>query len=150
MRKEEIDRRIELIRDYVENNGKGKLDAEFKEEWADALESGKYKQATGYLCEVERGKKPGFCCLGVAYDISEDAHWILEGEYWEGQSTWRYGVPDQRFEKDDERAAMNTMNLPEWVSDDVNLTDFVKSQLADANDSGATFKQLARMIREAL
>lgn len=45
-----------------------------KEKWVKALRSGKYKQAKGYLLKREgglsnKGKKIGYCCLGVLTDL---------------------------------------------------------------------------------
>ena len=36
-------------------------------EWADALESGKYKQGHSYLCRDDR-----FCCLGVLAELATE------------------------------------------------------------------------------
>lgn len=43
-----------------------------KAEWIEALRSGKYKQAKGALCRINKaGEVEGFCCLGVAADLME-------------------------------------------------------------------------------
>lgn len=40
------------------------MDSELKARWIEALESGKYKKGTSYLCEND-----SYCCLGVLADI---------------------------------------------------------------------------------
>lgn len=40
------------------------MDSELKTRWIKALESGKYKKGTHYLCENDN-----YCCLGVLADI---------------------------------------------------------------------------------
>lgn len=41
------------------------LSARIKARWVKALRSGKYKQTTGTLKEIEVGNGVSFCCLGV-------------------------------------------------------------------------------------
>lgn len=47
--------------------------AQHRKEWVDALRSGDYKQGHKLL------RDKGFCCLGVACDISGVAKWSIEG-----------------------------------------------------------------------
>jgi hypothetical protein len=47
------------------NANPAKLPAEFKAKWLAALRGGSYKQTSGYLHTSE-----GFCCLGVACDLT--------------------------------------------------------------------------------
>lgn len=46
------------------------MDQELKAKWVEALRSGKYEQATGWLREGNR-----YCCLGVLCDISGQGEW---------------------------------------------------------------------------
>ena len=47
-----------------------KLEPKFKEQWLAALRSGRYVQATGVLCTLDRqDDKHHMCCLGVAEHI---------------------------------------------------------------------------------
>lgn len=52
----------------------------------EALRSGKYEQTQGTLRRVieHDGKPPGFCCLGVACDISGLGAWVERDEYGPG------------------------------------------------------------------
>lgn len=52
--------------------------------WIEALESGEYKQGTGWL---RRGNT--YCCLGVACDISGLNGWVSDNS--EGAEHFRYG-----------------------------------------------------------
>ena len=46
------------------------IDPEFKAKWLEALRSGRYRQTSLMLRD-----KVGFCCLGVACDISGKGTW---------------------------------------------------------------------------
>lgn len=48
------------------------MNPEWKEKWVNALRSGKYKQARGYL----RTGDNRFCCLGVLCDVSNKVEWL--------------------------------------------------------------------------
>jgi hypothetical protein len=61
------------------------MNIEFLREWADALESGKYKQGTGYLRDIE----DQYCCLGVACDLLIEKH-VLDS--WQHDSASAYSV----------------------------------------------------------
>ena len=48
-----------------------------REQWIEALRSGKYEQAKGILRDVDDNNK--FCCLGVACEISGLGEWLFGG-----------------------------------------------------------------------
>lgn len=48
----------------------------FQEQWAAALESGKYRQGMGQL----RDRDNKFCCLGVAVDLAVPDSWIRSSD----------------------------------------------------------------------
>jgi hypothetical protein len=48
---------------------------EHRKLWIEALRSEKYEQTKYYLKNDE-----GFCCLGVACDISNISEWIIDGD----------------------------------------------------------------------
>jgi len=49
-----------------------------RKKWIEALESGEYEQGKKRL----RTEDDGYCCLGVACDISELGEWVdYEGDY---------------------------------------------------------------------
>lgn len=69
---------------------------EHKTAWLEALRSGKYQQASGYLCafdtkygdvqgypdvdEEEESTPKGFCCLGVLVDIISGRRALIDGK----------------------------------------------------------------------
>lgn len=97
------------------------------------LRSDKYTQARGHLHNPETG---GFCCLGVACDISKLGKW--DGvEYVVGDSD------------------RNTAILPDAVRDWLGFRDHTgvyygnwgrRQSLAFENDNGASFDQIADII----
>lgn len=104
--------------------------------WADALESGKYKQTIGQL-----GRSGGFCCLGVLTCMALDAGFTHEDAFHGGG--WGEATP------------------PSAVTDWAGLADESGSfdardddgyehttSLADKNDTGYTFTAIAAFIRE--
>lgn len=52
---------------------------EFKDQWLEALRSGKYEQGKGALRTVHNHSKDGFCCLGVLCDLIPDGTWDDQG-----------------------------------------------------------------------
>lgn len=100
--------------------------------WVEALRSGKYEQGCGYLRTND-----GFCCLGVACDLYAKAHPRAKG--------WNQG----------NLFAGEMMLLPvkvrKWLGLTKNSGVFTDkkgflSELIDLNDSGKTFKQIAKII----
>lgn len=124
-----------------------RLPHEFKYLWIAALRSGKYKQAQGVL-----KSDTGFCCLGVACDLADPQTWRRMEHYDEETG--------QSFECDDAwvTAAGNDElpdkpDLPEEVFKalDEDRGDFrVMDKLAEMNDHGKTFAELADWIEEHL
>ena len=103
--------------------------------WAEALESGDYEQTRDYLRDDY-----GLCCLGVLQELfmaehpgvlvekrGEDGHWA----YWP--------VDDPLCE---ERESLQHCTRA-WVG----LTPEGEDSLASANDSGKSFREIARIIR---
>jgi hypothetical protein len=109
--------------------------------WVKALRSGKYKQTIGQLTEVnpETGEIVGHCCLGVACELALKAGVPLKTE------TQNYYV---RYNKE------SSLILPTMVQKWLGLSclngqfgDDGKS-LASENDTGKSFKQIARIIEQ--
>lgn len=108
-------------------------------EWLERLESGNYVQGKTYLCRV-RGDEKQYCCLGVLCQmLSEKAlievpEWSNTVLVWEGCSN--ADVPDKGV------ALMglygSTGDPKVWEG---NLS------LANMNDRGLTFKDIAKEIR---
>ena len=94
------------------------------EQWAQALESRKYKQGTEHLCHDGR-----YCCLGVLAELRGD---LVDGSF----VKVRGGHSDPSILE----IAGQTYFLPRPVQD----------ILVAKNDSGDTFPEIAAYIRENL
>lgn len=102
-----------------------------RKRWADALVSGEYHQATRVLNDGN-GR---FCCLGVRVD--------LDGEGWERDDSGVFVPPPEKDEFCDRLSTFPTNNrLARW-----GLSPEAAANLAELNDSGATFTEIARVIR---
>lgn len=99
----------------------GRLDPAFKKRWLEALRSGKYEQGNAALREDNR-----FCCLGVAADIACNLEW---------QRHW-----DSCYSICCDTAFISGSDIPHHVQAD----------LADRNDSGISFLEIADYIEENL
>lgn len=129
------------------------MNTEIKQKWVDALRSGEYQQATGRLRNIH-----GFCCLGVLCDLyaqepfnkgwmfrGEDEKYPLQEDYWvfDGESEllpssvrqWaglKSNCPDIKVECEDEDE------------------EYFYTTVAELNDDGTTFKQIADLIETQL
>ncbi len=113
--------------------------------WIKALRSGEYAQATGYLRTPE-----GFCCLGVACDLLSLWRWELYPNAGGGRSCYKFINP----EDPDYWAGTS---LPKRVQDaycmingDGRLDDDKLVSLANMNDEGRTFAEIADVIEREL
>lgn len=114
-----------------------------------ALESGKYKQATGTLRDGE-----AFCCLGVACDISGLGKWVPDPRTGRGSD---YGFLCS--ERGDVVAAVLPKSVRVWLGvaqSQLELNEWyggtsTKGMLSASslNDNGSSFQQIAAKIREA-
>jgi hypothetical protein len=96
-----------------------------REEWIEALESGKYQQASGVLMSH---KGDGFCCIGVACDLAGVPRDELKGRSISHFDFLCSAKPGQLFV-------------------DLGLTARQCFQLAQANDRGHSFINIADRIR---
>lgn len=126
------------------------MDQEIKDRWLEALRSGEYEQGTGYL-SVD-GK---FCCLGVLCDLAEKEGVVNHEE--EQKSSDGETVTVREYGLDDGRprsasllpyvvmdwAGLSTDGPEVWSEDDGGR---VMEELAQINDGGGDFDQIASMI----
>jgi hypothetical protein len=103
------------------------MDAELKAKWIEALRSGKYKQ-----CRSSLRQNDGFCCLGVLADAN--------GEQW---STEKWLMPGQY------RVVRGGGCLFYGVQQGL-LTEEQMDALADMNDEGKSFSEIADYIEQNL
>lgn len=99
-------------------------------EWIADLRSGEYDQATGALRE-----RHGYCCLGVACDRFTNEADADSG--WDGP-IFVYGP-----------YSAATMP-PDMVLDYFGITQAEADDLANANDNGATFAEIAERLERRL
>lgn len=115
------------------------MNPEVKAKWVEALRSGRYRQCRSYLRADD-----AFCCLGVLCDISGLAEWDQPG-------TAAHTAPGMYLgaETTLPTAVMAWSGLrrdnPEVV-----LSDGAPYTLADLNDEGTSFKEIADVIERQL
>lgn len=129
---------------------------EIKKLWVDALLSGEYQQGQGYLRQREDNEEPRFCCLGVLCDLAI-----------------KNGVPIIVSQRDDRVTEFDNASesLPESVMEwsglssvnggfyytvrhqyqdfDGNIVEeeeMLEESLAELNDNGHTFEEIAKDI----
>jgi hypothetical protein len=113
------------------------MNNDIKVKWVEGLQSGNYKQGPSYL---KRGDQ--FCCLGVLCDLHSketDTSWVKSYENDQGP---RYlGAYDVLPQKVMDWAGLTESN-PKII--DLGLS------LAELNDLGKTFEEIANIIDHAL
>ena len=105
-----------------------------KQEWIQALRSGHYQQCKGTLTD-----NVGFCCLGVWAKING-----FETIYEEGE------IDEQGYMSDpDDYMLLNGKRYNYDIFTKL-LTYTTWTNLAEKNDSGATFEEIADIIEEEI
>lgn len=100
------------------------MNQEWKAKWVEALRSGAYPQARKRLRTTQ-----GFCC--VLCDIVDNTKWEMD----EGEGL--YG-------------GVATTAPPVYAMNLVELTQIQASELAQQNDAGRTFEQIADYIENRM
>lgn len=107
-----------------------------KKRWLEALNSGEYNQTTGRL-----KRESGFCCLGVLCDLYSKE----KNEEW-------YAYSDYHFEFLGSPTLL-PLAVRRWAGiEEGNPSVSYKrpTSLAQLNDRGKTFKQIAKVIKKYL
>ena len=117
------------------------MNAEVKEQWVAALESGDYDQCRGYL-----HSGMGYCCLGVLTELYIQAH--PEGRGWQPSSSkssvFSFGSSDDRL------TSLLPEVVQEWAGLKSDSPEVGGSLLIDMNDTEALrFKDIAIAIKES-
>lgn len=126
----------------------------WKDRWIKALRSGEYEQCGGQL-KVTRDDKAYFCCLGVLCDLTKNRAGIKED--WEDDGGKRVpsfmgksgSLPEEvckltgLLEEEDEEG----FRYPKWDGEYIGSKKEERS-LAEDNDSGKSFKQIANIIEK--
>lgn len=112
--------------------------------WLAALRSGMFHQGQSVMRRVHRGQRgTTYCCLGVAcevlgYPLTESR----DGRFGVRLEDLRYPVPDSTPE-------VSQMLLPAEVNEKLGLDHADNSALAQMNDSGWSFEDIAELCRFA-
>jgi len=124
------------------------MNSHIKQKWIDALRSGKYHQGQSKLYSGD-----GFCCLGVLCDIYAkevgDIAWVKKDpSKTVDDDKWDYWY----FDDQSEVLPDCVCKWAEMDEDDPVLTkgQYYLTSLAELNDKGATFEDLAEVIEEQL
>lgn len=121
-----------------------KMDPAAKAAWLEALRSGVYEQTTGTLVMGDPNSRaeitdntsahlyepPGFCCLGVLYDVMESAK-AWDGDYMNGYAVF---IPGDEEEGTEPKWCDN--ELPEEILSKYQLHDDAQQMLIKLNDGG--------------
>lgn len=110
-----------------------KLPKEFRTKWLKALTNGRYRQVASALAEARPGQKNKYCCLGVACRIKEIPVVDLTP----------HGMPSSlALESKKILPAAFFLDRKKRKKD----SKFAK-KLANLNDEGESFKEIAEYIR---
>lgn len=129
------------------------MNEDIKLKWVTALRSGRYQQTSGQLRD-ERG----YCCLGVLCDVIDPNQWDSDGEHYHGAKT---SLPSQVVEiadvPDCDPDVLVTCTICNGVEDeDEQVCSWCGGDghttytLADLNDDGRPFEEIASVIEEQL
>lgn len=124
-----------------------RMNPEVKAEWVEALRSDTYKQGTGAL----RNTRNEFCCFGVLCDLYDNKQL---------RSLWNQDSDDDLFYHTsgininyEDNTGLPPKFVLDWAGvneiDSVDIDDEILS-LAEHNDSGKTFTEIAKAIEEQL
>jgi len=116
---------------------------ENREQWIKALESGRYKQTTGQLRNIDNGKSYGYCCLGVLCNIHKDKE-----HKWDDQL---FTTPNLFYNSNDvfSFATHEYFEMPpDSFLDKVKVDKSLAEELANMNDNRKTFKEIAAFLRK--
>lgn len=130
------------------------MNKDVKERWLAALRSGEYKQSKNFLKHpIDGGENIGYCCLGVLcdlyikeknnpniiWDINLHGTHIFKSSISDVLIVESKALPEQLFEW----AGLDEKN-PAICYHDMNTS------LAELNDNGKTFEEIALVIEERL
>jgi hypothetical protein len=124
-----------------------KMNPEVKAKWLAALRSNEYEQGTGALCQDGR-----MCCLGVLSDIH--AKETGEGKWIQGYSEGRPALYTVAGGGEEEGILLD--DVSDWAGLPSNNpvigydADGRSASVAELNDKGRTFAQLADIIEAQL
>lgn len=112
------------------------MKAKIKKLWVAALRSGKYKQATGALKVHD-----SFCCLGVLCDLHSK----------ESNLVWRDDDGEMKYFDEEGILPDPVIKWAGIAYGNPSVTvDTERTDLAEVNDAGFSFNEIAALIEEQL
>lgn len=121
------------------------MDRVFFDKWLTALRSGEYQQGKNALKRIDQNGNVQYCCLGVACDLI-NPKWADSPDNYQQEANSQYGFygwfADTLMESS--YGSSEVIDLP-FLSD---LRYDVGKQVADMNDNGATFLEIADWLEE--
>lgn len=108
---------------------------EVQQRWVDALRSGKYRQHNGELFR----ESDGYCCLGVGTQQYLDEH----GLDWDDVDA---EIDARSFHGEDKHLVEDVRKWLGLRTDNGAYLHYGHQSLADKNDNGATFAEIADII----
>lgn len=117
------------------------MNQEIKQKWLNALRSDEYQQTAERLHD-----KNGFCCLGVLCDLYGKEHSIEWEEIDPGQYTHK--IFRNMYYSFLYKTGTLPLQVREWA--ELFQDTLVVNRLAEMNDNGYTFEQIADVIETHL
>jgi hypothetical protein len=114
------------------------MNPQVKEKWVSALRSGEYQQTQNYL-----RKEDGFCCLGVLCDLYGKEHNV----------EWNLAVAedgDRDYYEFQDKTGRIPLSVVEWAGFRSPNPHICGRSLAELNDNGTTFNEIANLIEKQL
>jgi hypothetical protein len=130
------------------------MNSQVKEKWIAALRSGKYDQGSEKLRSHQ-----GYCCLGVLCDLyskEKNTEWKFNGEYEESplpMDYWYFDGESEFLPESVREWAGFSIASPQVrveVTEDDEDEWFDNDDIANLNDSGYSFTELANIIEKQL
>jgi len=110
--------------------------------WLEALESGNYKRCIGKLCNISNSEE-SFCCLGVASELLCSQENKVDKEdcrHYENEDVYAPLTVASKLKLNNSIGTIATNKIKGYRKKETSLTQF--------NDSGMTFKEIAKFIRK--
>lgn len=112
------------------------MDKKIKEDWIDALRSGKFEQQSGSLMKENYPNTPTYCCLGVLCDaVLEVSHYTESDSDEEMFDTldW-FQSQDENYKMNGDEVYESTGSLPTMLREHLGLSETEVSTLIQLND----------------
>lgn len=124
------------------------MNGRVKELWLDALRSGKYEQGTNKLSYKDEEGKTRYCCLGVLCDLAYKEIELFTINDFSKSTLFGEELEDTILPSEVTEWAELNNNSPKVLVE--SEEGVCLEYLAELNDNGYSFKELADLIEEHL